>query len=308
MPIGKRPLGIASGIAIALAWGLSFLSIKVAVAVVPPMSLGLLRFVGATALLGALKRALAPRDRIKASELPGLAAGGLIGVTLYFFMENNGVKLVTASEASVAIAFIPVMSLLAERVFLKARLGALQYLGAALSTLGVFLLVSASLSFRSDWRGYLYMLGAGVSWVVYAFITRKANAAHDRLTIVFWQNLFGMLGFLPFALLESAAWRPASPAVWANIAFLSVFCSALGYWLYVISVDALGLSASSVFINLIPVVSLSAGFALMGERLGPAQLCGAAVVVGGVFLATLAAPKGKTAEKKGEKGSRPSPP
>jgi drug/metabolite transporter (DMT)-like permease len=287
----RRAAGAAAGVAIAVFWGVSFLSIKVAVAAIPPMTLGLVRFIGASALLAVLKLLLAPRDRIAMKDVPALASAGLIGVTLYFLMENNGVKLLTASEASVAIAFIPVMSLLAERIFLKTRLSALQYAGAALSTLGVFLLVSSGLSLKSDWRGYLFMLGAGLSWVAYSFITRKLFASHQRITVVYWQSLFGTIGFLPFALLERAAWAPAGAAVWLNVAFLAVACSALGYWLYAACMDILGLTASSVFINLIPVVSLMAGFAILGERLGIMQYAGSAVVLAGVFLATLSAPR-----------------
>jgi drug/metabolite transporter (DMT)-like permease len=296
----RRTAGIAAGVAIALFWGVSFLSIKIAVAVIPPMTLGLVRFVGATLLLAALKLFLAPRDRLAWKDLPPLAAAGLIGVTLYFFMENNGVKLLTASEASVAIAFIPIMSLIAERVFLKNRLSPLQYSGAVLSTLGVFLLVSSGLSLRSGVRGYLFMLGAGLSWVAYAFITRKLFERHQRITVVFWQSLFGTLGFLPFALLESKSWIPVSASVWLNVAFLAVACSALGYWLYAACVDILGLTASSVFINLIPVVSLAAGFLILGERLGPAQYSGSAVVLVGVFLATLSSPRKASKSDPGE--------
>ncbi len=292
-PLNPRKLGIAAGISIALIWGLSFLSIKVAVAVVPPMTLGLLRFIAATALLALLKRLLAPQDKLQPKDIPLLAAAGLVGVTLYFFCENNGVKLVTASEASLAIAFIPVMSLLAERIFLKTRLRPAQYAGAALSTLGVYLLVSGGISGHSDIRGYIFMFGAGISWVIYSFITRKISARYQRITIVFYQSLFGMLGFIPFALLERRAWAPISPIVWANIAFLASFCSALGYWFYVVSVDKLGLSVSSVFINLIPVVAIIAGFAVLGDRLQLIQVLGAVVVLGGVFLATLAAPAKK---------------
>ena len=216
-----RAAGIAAGIAIAVFWGVSFLSTKIAVAAIPPMTLALLRFIGATAILAILKRALAPGDKIRGKDVPALAAAGLIGVTAYFLMENNGIKLMTASEASVTIAFIPVMSLMAERLLLKTRLSALQYAGALLSTLGVYVLVSSGLSLESDLRGYLFMFGAGLSWVVYSFITRGLFAVHQRITVVFWQSLFGTLGFIPFALAESPAWTPASAPVWLHVAFLA---------------------------------------------------------------------------------------
>jgi drug/metabolite transporter (DMT)-like permease len=47
----------------------------------------------------------------------------------------------------------------------------------------------------------------------------------------------------------------------------------------------LGISISSFFINLIPVVTVIAGFFVLGERLSCLQWLGAALVLGGVYLA-----------------------
>ncbi len=283
----RRALGVAAGAAIAVLWGLSFISIKVAVEYLPPMTLGLVRFSAATLILLFLKRRLAPGDAVGRGSLPALAAAGLVGVTLYFFMENNGVKLSTASEASIVIGAIPVLSLIAERLFLGTRLSAAGYAGAALSTAGVWVFVSAGLSASGDARGYLFMSGAALSWVGYAFLTRRLFAKHERITVVFWQSLFGTAGFIPFALAESGSWRAAPWPVWAHVAYLAAFCSALGYWFYAYSMDALGVTASSVFINLIPIVAVLGGFLFLGERMSAVQWIGAAVVVSGVALATL---------------------
>jgi drug/metabolite transporter (DMT)-like permease len=51
----------------------------------------------------------------------------------------------------------------------------------------------------------------------------------------------------------------------------------------------------AVFLNLIPVVTVIAGFLLLGERLNAAQLTGGAVVILGVYLATSVGFKKKTA-------------
>ena len=53
-----------------------------------------------------------------------------------------------------------------------------------------------------------------------------------------------------------------------------------------ICLKALGAGVSSVFINLIPVVSVAASFLILGERLSPLQLAGGAVAVAGVYLAS----------------------
>ena len=68
--------------------------------------------------------------------------------------------------------------------------------------------------------------------------------------------------------------------------YLGLLCSALGYWLYLTVLDRLGPGRASVFINLIPVVSVLAAFLILHERLAAHQLAGGLVAIAGVWLAT----------------------
>jgi drug/metabolite transporter (DMT)-like permease len=283
----SRTRGLLSGFLVALFWGYSFLSIKVAVAVIPPMTLGLMRFVVATLILLPLKMILAPKDKLSRKDFLPLIGGGVFGITLYFLAENNGVKLTTASESSLVISCIPVITMLVERFVLKAKMSLMQYVGAGLSTVGVWLIVSESLSLKSGALGYVYMAGAALCWVVYSFLTRDVFQRHERVTIVFWQSLFGTCGFIPFAIFEKGQMGPISANIALNVAFLAVFCSAVGYLLYADCIVSLGLTASNAFVNLIPVVTVVASLVILGERLSAVQWVGAAVVVFGVSCASM---------------------
>ncbi|MDR1100567.1 MAG: DMT family transporter, partial [Treponema sp.] len=97
----KRHKALGAIIACVFFWGFSFISIKVAIPVFPPMTLGLFRFILALGFLFFIKLRLAPRERLRLRDAPLLCGAGITGVTLYFFCENNGVALVTASEASI---------------------------------------------------------------------------------------------------------------------------------------------------------------------------------------------------------------
>ena len=282
----KERRAILFGLTLSLLWGLSFLSIKVAVLEIPPMTLALYRFVIACAVLPLIARWSGESLRVAGADLPALAAGGLTGVTLYFYGENHGVALLSASESSLVISFIPVLAVLAERVFQGVRLGARAYVGAGLSTLGVVLVAARSAGSTSSRMGYLFMLVACAAWVLYGQVTDRVGARYGLITVSFWQCLFGLLGCVPFALGESARWAVPSLAAVLNVGFLGVFCSAAGYWLYIATQNALGSGRASVYLNLIPVVSVAASFVLLGERLGAVQLLGGAVVVAGVALAT----------------------
>jgi drug/metabolite transporter (DMT)-like permease len=268
-------------------WGFSFISIKISVAVLPPMSLGAARFALSILLLWVIKQKTVPEERLQLRDLPYLAGAGLIGVTAYFFFENNGVSLVSASEASIIIATIPVLMMVAERIFSGGRIAKRRWAGAFLSMVGVWLVAGTAVVVTGSALGYLYMLGAAFSWVAYTFLTRPLFASRSRIYIVFWQSIFGFLGFLPFTIAEFPSWGSPSIIVILNVAFLGFFCSALGYWLYVLALGTLGIGTSTVFINLIPVVTVAAGFVILGERLAALQWLGAVVVLAGVYLATI---------------------
>jgi drug/metabolite transporter (DMT)-like permease len=172
-----------------------------------------------------------------------------------------------------------------------------RWIGAGLSVFGVILVAGFSiaggaggkigLAFSGNVPGCLYMTGAALSWVAYCFLTEPLFVRRSRIYIVFWQNFFGFLGFLPFAALEYPQWGRPDPPVLLHTAFLGIGCSALGYCLYARALDVLGVGVSSVFINLIPVVTVTAGFFLLGDRLGPLQWAGAALVISGVYLTVL---------------------
>jgi drug/metabolite transporter (DMT)-like permease len=301
--IDRRKSALISIIVCVLVWGFSFISIKESLPVFPPMSLGAVRFVVAIVALFLMYR-LSPdwrgADKTLKRDLPLLIGSGLAGVTFYFFFENNGVARVTASEASIITASIPVLTMIADWLMVKLsfngnvslnnapRLGWKSWLGAFISIAGVALVAGVSFSLSGSISGYVYMGGAALCWVGYSLLTRPLfDRKRPRLYIVFWQNFFGFIGLLPFAVLEYKSWGSPNLPVLLHVVFLALGCSALGYWLYAHAMEVLGVSVTSVFINLIPVVTVIAGFIVLNERLTLLQGAGAALVLAGVYLTIL---------------------
>lgn len=274
------------GIGVAVIWGLTFLSIKVALTELGPMTLALLRFVVASLLLPLIAALTHTPLALRKKDIPLLAAGGFVGVTLYFFFENNGIMRLSASESSIVVGTIPVVTLIAEIVLYRERPKATVVIGILLSFVGVGLIVLRSEAAKSSPAGYLFMIGAAVSWVAYSFLTKPLSGKYPLLTITFWQIFFGMVGCIPFAIAEGQNLSHLSAPVVFNVLYLGIFGSAIGYWFYVIVLDRLSASRSGVFINLIPVVSIVASFIVLGERLAPLQLAGGLATIVGVYLAT----------------------
>lgn len=276
----------AAGVAVAFVWGLTFLSTKIVVAVIPPMTLALMRFIVATPLLFVI--ALLSRNSLVLArkDMAPMALSGFVGVTLYFYFENNGILLLSASESSIIVGTIPVVTLVVDMLLFRRKAKPRVAAGIVLSFVGVVAIVLRGESAPSSLAGYLFMLGAVISWVAYSFITKPLADRYSLLSITFWQIFFGLLGCIPFVFAENPNLAGLSLPIAGHVLFLGVLASAIGYWFYVIVLDRLGASRSSVFINLIPVVSVAASYVFLGERLSFLQLAGGAAAMAGVYLAT----------------------
>lgn len=286
-----RILGIMALLFTMVLWGLSFISIKISVAVIPPMTLALLRFSIASILLYGVLRYKEPTTRLAKKDMPLMAIAGIIGVTAYFFFENNGVKLTTASAASLIIATIPILTIVGDCLVFKTKLTMVKIVAVLLSIGGIILIMHSSLTdIAGSMTGNLFMIGAAFSWVIYSLATRPLNERYSQLAVVTYQTLFGTATLLPFALLEAGQWQPISGTVLLHVAYLGIFCSAIGYYLYVYALDILGISSVSLFINLIPVVAVAGGFFLLHETITGLQLIGGTIILASVWIATYATP------------------
>ena len=300
MPASRRTLPLLAVWGTVIFWGLSFVSSKTILNTgVPPMTMVCIRFVIATVILNLLLRQFDPAARLRVKDIPALAASGLVGVTIYFFFESRGIKLTSASHASLIIAVIPVITVIAEALFFHTRISWLSGAGVVLSVVGVVFVVQrpgAGTEGAVSLTGDLFMFGACLSWVLYIILSKNLHKKLSEIAITAYQSMFGTLFLIPLALLEMRQWVPITLTAGLNLAYLAVFCSALANFLYVYSLSRLGPIAVSPFINLIPVVGVLGGVALLGEAIGWSQILGGVVILAGVLMVTRQRPAGPPIE------------
>jgi drug/metabolite transporter (DMT)-like permease len=270
-----------------LFWGLSFVSSKTILnSGVPPMTMVCIRFVIATVVLNLFARKIDPAARLGKKDIIPLAASGLFGVTVYFFFEARGIKLTSASHASLIIATIPIFTVVAEAIFFRTRIAWIAAAGIVLSVTGVVFVVrpwgSALLS--GSIVGDLLMFGACLSWVVYILLSKNLHTRMSEIAITAYQSMFGTIFLVPLALLEHRQWVPITLVAGLNLAYLALFCSALTNFLYVYALSRLGPIVISPYINLIPVVSVLGGVVLLGEALVWEQIVGGLLILTGVLI------------------------
>ena len=267
-------------------WWLSFLSIKITVDVLPPMTLALTRFLIGSVVLSFIYMLKEKDKKLNKEDIPMLALSGFIGVSAYFYFENNGVKLISASSASMIIAVIPIFTLIAEIIVFKEKLTMKKIISVIISFLGVYLIVGfiSETSSVSSSKGNVFMFAAVIAWVAYTITTKPLYKKYSQIAIVYFQTLFGTLFLVPFVFFETTNWSLVNNTIILNVIYLGVFCSAIAYYLYIYAMDHLGVSTTSLFLNLLPVVTVIGSYFILGEKVNMYQIIGGALVIFAVYF------------------------
>ena len=72
-----------------------------------------------------------------------------------------------------------------------------------------------------------------------------------------------------------------------HVLYLGIFCSAIGYTFYMYALDHLGVSTTTLYINLIPVVTVAASALFLREQIGGKQIVGAILVIVAVTIVSV---------------------
>ncbi len=273
-----------------LFWGTSSSFIKIALEDFPPFTLALARFLIASFLLSLLyfskktNRVLPSREDNKK-----LMLSGFVGITLYFVLENYGIKLTSATNAALILGCIPVFSIIADSIVYKIKTALIKYVGCLLSTLGVVLVVlgGVSESSISDIRGDVLILLAGIVWVIYSVLQKPIEGKFSSFALSTYQAIYGTIFLIPFALSEIAHWTKPSAVGLGSMLYLAITCSALAVFLYLFALKNLGITATNIYINLLPIVGSITAYFLLGDRLTTLQYFGGAVIVVGIIVVNI---------------------
>jgi len=264
---------------------------------VPPATLAWLRWVLAVAILlpfaWRAMRADWPLLR-RHWKLVGVLA--LTGITLFNTMQYHALEFTPALNVLLIQSIGPLLIAFWSFVLNGERLSGGQAGGICLSLLGVLTIICrgdpavlVNIEFN---QGDLWMIAAMIVYGIYSSLLARRPA-------------FSQLGFLGFSLGLGAllltplfvAERLVSPPMvfdaqaLLSIAYVAVFPSVLAYLFFNRGVQLVGPNRAAPFFHLMPVFGSALAIVFLGERPHLYHAAGYALVLGGVVIATLWAPK-----------------
>jgi drug/metabolite transporter (DMT)-like permease len=277
----------ALGLNILIASG-TFLVAKAALREFPPLTLALLRFVLASALLWPLTRWLRPGVRIARADRGRVVLLGLLAVPLNQGLFLLGMAWASASHASLLYALTPAFVVLAAALRTRRAPGAAAAAGIALAFLGVLtLMLQRGLHFdRHSVAGDAIILVAVGAWALYLVAGRKLIMKYGPLVVTSEALGAGTLMYLPIGII--AAWhfdpRAISPGGWMGLVYLAWFTSVVNYVIWYWGLAYLRPHSVALLTNLQPLVTAAMAWALLHEALPAGFALATALVLAGVWL------------------------
>ncbi len=291
----QRLIAIALMIAVMSLWGSTFVVTKQTIADIPPLTLSFIRVsIGALVLL---PFAIYRHRQGRRKPLPwgAIAALSAIGVAIYYVSFNLALSMTSASQGALVQSCIPTMTALAAIFMLRERASRSRLLGIALSITGIFIVFSGGSGAvgtgSAGVLGNLLMFASVVAWGIYTALAKRV-AEYDSVVITACIVGGGALMLLPLAALEING-RPL-PVIgvqaWAGLVYLGALASGVAFLIYNYALRYMDAGQAGVFANLIPIVGVLSGMAVLHEPLSMRAILGGVVVMLGVGIASAEKP------------------
>ena len=261
--------GHAAAFFTAILWGTTFISTKVLLRDFAPVEILFIRF-----LLGLMALFIAYPKRFKSRSVREeaiFALAGLTGICLYYLLENIALTFTMASNVSVVVAVAPFFTAILSRIMIdrSERLGAGFFLGFILSMAGIAIISFSGSELKLNPFGDLLALLAAVTWACYSVLTKKISSFvyNTLLTTrrIFCYGIIFMIPVLRFMDFSPDISSLTKPINLANLLFLGLGASAACFVTWNYAVKLLGAVRTSVYIYLVPVITVIASILILKE-------------------------------------------
>jgi drug/metabolite transporter (DMT)-like permease len=298
----KEILAFGAALGAAFFWSFSFIWFKIAYLGYNPVTVVIFRLAIAAILITVIAAFLKRLQKPSKKDFWLFVLMAFFEPFIYFLGESYGLKYVSSTVAAVIVATIPLISPVFAWYFFREKLKWMNVFGLLFSFFGVGLVVlNGSFKFDASPLGVGLEFIAVLAAIAYSIVLRNLVSRYNTLSIIAYQNIIGIVLFLPVWLIvdfNDFVSRPFHPEAFRAIILLAVFSSTLAFVFFTQSIRQIGVNRSNSFINLIPVFVAILSFFVLKESLESQQIIGILVVVAGLFLAQIKR-KRKPANQKG---------
>ncbi|MEV8623476.1 EamA family transporter [Streptomyces sp. NPDC051079] len=281
-----RPAHLALAALVAAVWGVNFVVIEIGLDHFPPLLFSALRF-----LVAALPAVFfVGRPKVAWKWIVGV--GLVLGVAKFGLLFTGMDLGAPAGLSSLVLQVQAVFTALFAFLALGERPGRVKLLGMGVALAGIGVAAVDEGASGASLTGFALIVAAAACWGVSNVLTRKA-APPDALNFMVWVSTVPVLPLLALSLLlegpdrDLAALRALDPAGAGVIVYVAWITTVFGFGAWGWLLRRHPASSVAPFSLLVPVFGMSSAALFLGESVSPLRWCAAALLVGGVALASV---------------------
>lgn len=302
----KTMIAVVALVVSMIIWSVSGIAIKHALAVLPPFTMIILRFVPSVLLMLIIglicrKSSLFALQKMERKDLPLFLIAGFCQPFLYYLLETFTYDaLHSPTIAETLLSTSPLLSPVFAAVLLREKVTRNNILGILISTAGVFalsLIGSTNYAIGSYW-GILLAFAAVSAAVVDSIMMRKVPAHYTSLSFIFYAQCVSLIFFIPlwlwkeggmiydlrFQILDLSFYTPEVLTALGCVAYLTVFASVIAFILFCFALRKVGVTQANAFNNIRPAFTALWMFLFFGEHLPLGKWIGMLLIIFGLFV------------------------
>ncbi|MDB5862032.1 MAG: family transporter [Ramlibacter sp.] len=224
---------------------------------------------------------LATGDRVRIVVL------GLLGYYISSFLDFIGLQYITAGLERLILFLTPSFVLLISVLFLKKRIGRMEWMALGTSYLGTVLVFvhDAQHGGSNVVVGGTFVLASAVCYAVYLILSGELVLRIGAVRLVAYAMCVSSAAcILQFVLLRPLSMLVQPPAIYGLSLINAVVCTVLPVFMTMIAVARIGAPTASQAGMVGPVSTLFMGAVILNEPVTAIQLTGTALVLAGIYL------------------------
>ncbi len=213
---------------------------------------------------------------------------GLGATSLAYLGMFHAAEFISPGMATVISNTQPLLAAILAGLYLKEYIGPTGKLGLGLGFIGIIFIAGPQLfsgQSQSFSIGFSYILLAALGITLSNVLIKKIAGEVDAIMAMGFQMLIGgvplAIAAFVFEEPQSVVWSPAFLLILGG---LSLFGSALVYWMWTLVLQKIPLNRANAFSFLVPVFGLGMGALFYGEMLGWSEWIGIGLTIFGIGL------------------------
>ncbi len=266
-------------------WSSTFIVSKVLLTYLSPLQILFFRFLMSIIFLSILYPRFKKSIDIK-EELLFLSTGGCLA--LYFFFENSALKHTYSSNVSLIVSTIPLITGVLSAIFYKTHFFSKKsLLGFSISYIGVLIIIlNGNRLAGIEPIGDFFALVAAIMFAAYTIVMQKIQSDYHIIELTRKVFIYALCVLVIIILVskDSLCIEEINISIVVSMIFLGIVASSMAFLMWNKSIKIIGSVKTNQYIYLVPVITTIFSAIIIGEKITPITISGAALIISGLYI------------------------